>query len=296
MNDAQSHTRPARLAMPFVAVLLFTAPLVWAQEKPAVAAGVEAPRLKHGDPGTDALLDRIEAVVKATKSLSARLVYTRYQGVLGDKQVRVGKIDYVAGPPGQFHIHFTHLIVNKRAEKKDQHWIFDGVWLVERHDDKKQIIKRQIVPPNAAERHKDPLAVGEGPFPIPVKFDKQKLLARFDVTLIPPAKDAEAKKDANEGDKPAAKGAAAQNQIHLRLVSKRAGRNAGPVSIDLWYDAETLTPQRATTNEGDGSSSEIKLLRAQFDAPIDKKRFSTELPKEGGWLIEVKPWKVAPRG
>ena len=279
MDERDRHARPARTAPIVLTALLGL--LSFACLSHAADEDEAPPPAKHPDPQVDALLDRIEAHAKSVKTLSAKIVYTRLQGLLGDKQIRIGTLRYAAGPPAKFNLHLTQRIINRRPTDLAQNWIFDGVWLVERDASdpgNKRFIKRQVVPPDADASAKDPLALGEGPFPIPVKFDKQRVLNRYHVALIPPPPP-EDKAD-NDEDK---------SIVHLRLTPKVKG-GSDLVKIDLWYDRETLTPIKASTLDESENESIITLRDVKTNAELPDDAFSTKPPQDRGWLIEIKPW------
>lgn len=264
--------RPGTNHVCIMAVVLATLPLISSNVSLAADDDDAAPAI---DAKLDALLDRIEKRAADIKSLSAKLTYTRIQGLVGDTQKRLGTLDYVAGPPGKFRVHFDRLIEGKRPVKKDSSYIFDGVWLVERISEGgiKRFIKRQIVPPDAKPGEKDPLRISEGPFPVPLKADKKEMLARFDIKQMP-----------TEGEKHPA------DSVCIRLVPRK-GRRTDLVQIDIWYHEKTLTPMRAATVDSSENESVVDLRDVAVNEKIDAKRFSTDLPKDGGWHIEVKAWR-----
>lgn len=232
----------------------------------------------------DAWLDRIAAVHKDVHALRAELVYDRIQGLLGDQQRRFGTLDYVAGPPAKFAIHFDRLLADERMEKQDRWYIFDGRWLVERLDDRKQFIGQEVEPPpgstsptaeNAPGGGVDPLAMGQGPFVVPISPDKDRILSRYEVVVVPAAED----------DPP--------NSLHLRLTP-RQGQRISFTSADLWYDRETLMPQRVQTIDDSENQSIVKLSKVEVNPNVADDLFSTAPPQERGWDVQLSPWEEKP--
>ena len=237
------------------------------------------PQEKDGPGPAADLLARIEARSHGLTTLHAKLTYDRIQGLLGDKQRRVGELWYAGGPPARFAVHFDKLLVNRRAVQQDRWYIFDGQWLVERLDDKKQFIKRQVVAPPTKDapnpKPADPLALGQGPFPVPIKIKKDEVLKRFEVTIIDPS----AKDDPKD-----------TKTHHLRLVPKKDRRNI-LTRIDLWFDQSTLLPVQVRTMDESENETVVALRDTKVDEPIEKETFDTAVPKGDGWLIEIKPWE-----
>jgi len=233
----------------------------------------------------DAVLDKLEQRAKQVKSMQVDVTYVRIQGLTSDEQRRLGSLYYTAGPPARFAVRFNYLIVpsGRNFKRIDQNrwYIFDGVWLVERQDDKKRFVKRQVVPTGKNKANEkeadrpDPLADGSGPFVIPLNFKKKPIVDRYHVTLIKP----DSKRDP-------------KGSIHLRLKPKDHVRMR-ITEIDLWYDAKTLLPLQARTNDRSENESIIKLKpdTMQVNKKIDFKIFDTTPPKARGWNVEIKPWE-----
>ena len=233
------------------------------------------PALAGVDPQVIALLDRIEKRSTEVKTLQAHLVFDRTQELLGDKQRRLGTLIYVAGPPARFAAHFNELRADGRSEKKNRWYIFDGSWLVEKMEDQtpKRFSKWQIVPPGARPEEANPLALGGGPFVLPVNMNRKVILDRFTVSLEKPdpAKD------------PA-------NSYHLKLIPKTPQQDV--TQVDLWYDKSTLLPVKVSTYEADsGNKSVIVLTDEKTNTPINPKDIDTSEPTGPGWEVTITPWK-----
>ncbi len=219
----------------------------------------------------EAWLEKIEARAATLRTLAARLRIVVSNPVTGDEQVRFGDLLYDAGPPGRFSVHLDLLVVDGgRGEKMNTWYVFDGRWLLERNHDTKTAVRRQVVPPEVDPADADPLGLGKGPFPLPLRAKKDDILARYEVTLHEPA----------DGDPP--------NTVHLRLTPRDAAV-AGPSRLDLWYDRDTLLPVRAASIAEDETS--VTLLKSTADDPIDPAAFDTTPPTERGWTVEQRPWE-----
>ncbi|MCC7407040.1 MAG: outer-membrane lipoprotein carrier protein LolA, partial [Phycisphaeraceae bacterium] len=176
------------------------------------------------------------------------------------------------------------LLADERMEKQDRWYIFDGRWLVERLDDRKQFIGQEVEPPpgsmsptaeNAPGGGVDPLAMGQGPFVVPISPDKDRILARYEVMIVPPAED----------DPP--------NALHLRLTP-REGQRISFTSVDLWYDRESLMPQRVRTIDDSENQSIVKLSKLEMNPDVPDDLFRTTPPQERGWDVQLSPWEEKP--
>ncbi len=202
------------------------------------------------------------------------MIYDRIQRLVGDRQRRFGNLTYDAGPPARFAIHFDRLLVDQRLDRDERWYIFDGRWLVERYDQEKLMIKRETAPPDA-DQPADPLALGSGPFALPVTLKKDVVLKRFDVSLIDPTKD----------DPP--------NSVHLRL-SPKPTQPDDVYPVNLWYDRQTLLPVRVQTVDDSDNETLIQLNQLRANDPIDPATIDTSPPTDPSWRVEVKPWRAGP--
>ncbi len=226
----------------------------------------------------DSWLSRIEARATTVVTLHADLLYDRIQRLVGDRQRRFGKLVFHAGPPGRFCVQFDRLLVDRRLDRDVRRYIFDGQWLVERYDSEKLLIKRQVTrPPTPGQTRQDvdPLALGSGPFVVPVSLKKDRLLKRFNVTLLQWKRDDPA------------------DTVHFGLVPKVA-QAGGLIRIDLWYDRRTLLPVRVRTLDQSENESVVTLSKTMVNQPVNDHAIDTSLPTEDGWRIEIKPLEDQP--
>ena len=231
-----------------------------------------APASAPLDPAVEQWLDRLQEQSEQTKTFQGNVRYDRNQKLVGDRQRRFGTLVYAVGPPAKFAVHFDRLVVDERVDKQDRWYIFDGQWQVERIDDEKQFIKRQVVAPNAPPDRANPLGIGEGPFVLPVTMKKDRILKCFDVSLVEPAP------------------AELPNTVHLKLVPK-PNRRSDYSQIDLWYDRASLLPVRAQALDESENETVIEVSKPRVNEPVEEKVFDTDEPKEAGWHVEVTPWE-----
>lgn len=220
-------------------------------------------------------MDRVERETAKIKTLRAKVRYDRVQELQGDEQRRFGKLLFVAGPPAKFAVHF-HLIIADDAPRKLDRWIiFDGEWLVERDNFGKKFVKTQVAPPDAKKPRVDPLALGEGPFAMPIGAKKELILKRFNVKLVDPDE---------EEDPP--------DTVHLRLTAWPE-RDIEYDRIDLWYSRKTLLPVRASTRQTGSRDKHIFHLMGEpkVNGKTTADEIDTSAPKGRGWHVEVTPWE-----
>jgi len=161
-------------------------------------------------------------------------------------------------------------------------WVFDGEWFVERDNDRKQIIKRQVVPPG--ERF-DPFSLKEGVFPMPIGQPKDDVLARFDVEMIDLA--------AGGQDSFLAKFLKDDNVWGLKLVPDPGTPAAEEFAmVHLFYDRALKVPVGIDVFKPGGNRDTILFLVPKRNEGVDEAVFDTSLPEDGtGWKWTVEPWR-----
>lgn len=300
---------------PFIAILLAALMLAL----PALLAA--APRAQQqqdaDEPQTaEQWLEKLEQRGREIDSFQARVVLDKQNKLLGDRQIRIGDLEYLAGDPEQnqpdrFAARFKQLLVDGKVHERRVDYIFDGSWLVERNVDNRLFIKRQVVPPG---EQLDPLRI-DGPFPVPIGQEKEAILQHYNVELVPPEA-ADASGGQGDGANNNQQGEAAQSPppVHLRLTPKadaaqpdagqaNAGQNqTGPQfqRVDLWFDRQTLLPEKVETIENErGAGAEkittVTLRNIRVNELSEEEaaaRFDTSTPEPGsGWRVEVAPWQ-----
>jgi len=213
----------------------------------------------------EAWLERIEQSAADTHALTADLRYDRNQLLLGDQQRRFGTLVYQAGPPPKFAIHFDRLMIDDHWTQPDLWYIYDGRWLLKRDHENMTAVRYQLVADDEAPA--DAMALGEGPFPVPLNLKKEKVLQRFEAVVEPP--------DEDDPD----------NSVHLRLTP-RADRETELTQIDLWFNRDTLLPIRVSTLDESETQTEARLFNTQVNPDMGEQTFDTSPPTEPGWQID----------
>lgn len=258
-----------------------------------------------GFSSADELLTSLETADENLRALQAKIRYTRDFAIAGDTQVRTGTLWFedvggktAANAPRKrrFAIQFDKLAFGNREETKKQIYNFDGEWLVERFDDEKRMVKRQVVRPG---ENFDPLKIGEGPLPIPIGQKKADILERYDATLLPP--------DDGFDEMPAErmKELTTLSKDCVQLMLTPRSERDDFKEIRLWYRAEPnpggkpgrLLPRIAkTVNQADDISVVVLLdVRTNDKVKFDPKVFDTTTPADG-WDVIVQPYRGGAEG
>ena len=238
-----------------------------------------------------ALLESLETKGKEINRLSANITYAREYMLAGDTQRRSGNLRYSRedGPDGRerkkFAIEFTTLMVGDRIDRDDdahREYIFDGEWLVRKEYGPKIIKKEQVVRPGD---QADPLAIGEGPFPMPIGQAADEVLRLYDAELVVPTDGLSDENLLQYVDK----------SYQLKLIPKVPPEDDNdPEVIRLWYDRESLLPRLAQSEQTDGDIVTCLLynVRTNNRADATDEHFSVELPRNTkGWHVEVREFE-----
>ena len=235
-------------------------------------------------PNVDSVLTRLETADKDLTGLTAALRMIKRAPAIegGGVQVRYGILKFSSGTDAQrkplrrFAIDIDTVIVDGKARDDKQSFVFDGRYLLETWPKQKQYVRRHIV---GADQSKDPLRIGEGPFPIPVGQRKADLLARFNITVVPSL---EAAPDSDQLRRILFKA------TQLKLIPKDGTEQAKAFAeIRLWYANSDMLPVFALTQNTDGSSNEVFLDDVKKNPPIPETAFNTQPPgKSEGWTGE----------
>lgn len=246
----------------------------------------------------DALLTSLETADANLSVLTAQIQYIRDFAIAGDTQTRTGNLWFVDSTKKSeqarhrsFAIRFDSLIVGERQENREQLYIFDGEWLVEKFPGEKRMVKRQVVRPGETF---DPLKIGEGPLPIPIGQKRADILARYDATLLP----ADDGFDEMPLERAKQLTAFTQGCVQLLLEPRADAPGRDPFkAIRLWYKptdtkaGKRLLPRLAHTINTADDESTVKLINLKIneDAKIDSAVFDTTSPKD--WDIIVQPFR-----
>ena len=202
-------------------------------------------------------------------SLSARIQFTKEQGLLGDIQTRTGQLyfqtDSDERTTRRFRVEFREFIFGDERREENRDFIFNGRWLIERINDRKQFIKRELTDEQQAI---DPLSI-EGPFPLPIGQMKTEVLERFDAELLEPE---------TEGR--------LQGFYKLHLNSRDDDDDIDEVT--LWYEPTMLVPWEVLLHESNGDIKTVKLAKVQIGVELDSSLFDVSEPsEEEGWTVTV---------
>lgn len=261
-----------RHRFPVICLLACCVPAALGQEPPPAAP--QAPITQEAVPSTElpALLDQIEAKAKTIHSMDSRIRLTRKQGLLGDEQVRFGRFRYAAAQaatdtPAKARIDFDGVVVDGKKENADIHYVFDGHWLLETNAKDHAATRREI---RTKDDPVDALAIGGGPWPIPLSFEKTAVLAKFTVHLGPA-------------------GPAADGRQALRLIlTPRPGAKLEVDRMVLVFEKDTWEPIGATSLRGE-DATEVLLAKPAFNGELPPDVFDTKAPEGAGWHVEEVP-------
>jgi len=227
-------------------------------------------KLSSGNPRLDGILDRLEEKGRTIRGLGCKLTY-RYVTVepVEDAQVKEGELLFAVDQPNsKFLIHFTKLLAEGVAVDREEYFLFDGEWLIERNDKARTVIRRQIVRPG---EKVDPFKLGKGPFPLPFGQKREDILRNFKVTLEP----------FEVGDP--------RNTDHLHCVPLPNTELASKYSrVEIYVDRELELPTRIVTERlTDGNRIEVDFKDVNTNEAPAQSRFRIEVP--AGFEVTEEP-------
>jgi hypothetical protein len=275
-----------------------------AQSEPARPPAA-APAGQQAEPGSDRatitdadqLLRALETADKDITTLTSAIRYTKKPNELvgGDDEVRDGRLWFFARPaearaPGQsaadearpqrlFQIEFTRLTLGNTRRDDRRIWVFDGRWLVEMDFETRFVHRREVVRPG---EQADPLALGQGPLPIPIGQKREKIVERFEAALAPFSD------GFDEGKAPPSLAETYQLRLKPR-PGMQEGRDFREVRI--WYRTSDLLPRLARAVHKDGSTTEVFLFDTQVNRDIPDTVFDTRTPP--GWSEQIDDFRKA---
>jgi hypothetical protein len=295
MTNKGFSMRPARLLIGScaIAALLSTTltacaqntvkPAPTTQTPPATTPATTPPAAQHAarvariDPANiktaDDLLTQLETADAGINTFAADVKLVRTFGKLeGGTHERRGNILFLTAPKRMFRVDFNTLIVDGVKRSEEQTFIFDGSTLIERNSTQRQQVERHFVNEKGDAQAIDPLAIGEGPFPVPVGQKKKQVLSRFSAELLKP----------NEGWQGEQFPASMADTFQLRLVPKPGSPESKDFKeIRVWYLKNTLMPRLARTQQVNGESIEVLLINQRENVEVEAQQFNTMLPE--GW-------------
>ncbi|MFW5653287.1 MAG: LolA family protein [Planctomycetota bacterium] len=253
---------------------------------PSSVAGIGDTQAAKTDNGAaaiddaDDLLRALEAADRDLRSFTASIRFTKEQGLIGDVQVRRGRVLSMRDSETKrqmFAVKFDRQILGDAVYERSQDFIFDGIWLVERNNEEKSFVKRQIVDVND-ESGFDPFAI-DGPFPLPIGQNRETVLRRFHAELLPSPREGRL-----------------QDTWHLQLIPRNPeAEEENFEQIDLWYDRETLLPLKGVLVESEGDEiSTVELASIARNAAVEPSVFDTNPPtiqerRNEGWSVSIVP-------
>lgn len=235
---------------------------------PSTPPSAGAPAINN----VDDLLNAVNASDSKINTLSTTIRYETVQALLDDKQVRKGTAVLSISPDRrlkQFRVSFTEFITERGLERQSRDYIFDGRYLVERLNDEKQFLSREVVRPG---EEMDPLAI-DGPLPLPIGQSRETILKRFTATMLD--------NEADETDR-------LKGGYRMRLTARNKADDLE--TVDLWYDPITLLPGRALITQRGGDTVRVDLVNTTInDADVDPAQFNTKAPPaKDGWRVEIR--------
>lgn len=275
-----------------------SAPATTPASQPPSAPTAEQPAL-DAIKTVDELLTALETADAQLRTLQADIMYDREFAVLGDRQIRQGRLYYQDDGPGgtpdaprsrRFGIRTTTLQVGASIQDEVRDLVFDGRWLIERVPAEKQFIKRRIVEDG---QKFDPLRLGEGPFPLPIGQKRADILRKYIAKLLPAEQDVTANGDTEADTERLKKFVAGSYQLQLtprpELLDSEELRD-----IRLWYRPTTpepgapatLLPRMARTVNRVQDIMLVQLVNVRLNQPVDATVLDTTPPKGDDWKIQ----------
>jgi len=234
-----------------------------------------------------AWLEKLEAKANDIDTLNATLRRDSINELLGDVQKRFGTFTYSAGPPARFRATLDRELYETRPGRfasRDINYafIFDGRWLAMREHNKadgdsaaRKFTKTQIVPANEDPKQADALALGKGPFNVPIRVNKDAWLKRFAIELID---------DVNDEDFDDFARSHVKNAVRLRMHLRH---DAAAEPIDVWYDRTSMLP--VLVRMIDETTTYTYVLKPLLNEKVDEKLFDTSAPEAEGWEVQINP-------
>lgn len=248
-------------------------------------------RDKAGFATAGELLEALEAADLEIETLRADIQYDKFFKLQGDVHRRTGELQFRTrrgedpgvAPRRAFEINFRSLRIGDRLEEDPETWIFDGRWLVEMHPARKQFIKREI----AAEGARfDPLAIGEGPMPIPIGQKASEVLARYDAALAPSHEPFGPDEDAR---------AQFVSDTWQLVLTPKANRGDDEKfrEIRIWYSRSgpnRLLPRMARTLSRAGDVTYVQLIHIKTNVELRARAFDVSAPPASErWHVQIEP-------
>jgi hypothetical protein len=238
-----------------------------------------------------AFLAELEKTGTTIATLSGGLALEKYDAFLEETERRFGRVvvELPKSATGgtddgarRFAIYFDEVIDGSgRSDRSITHWIYADGWLCEQDHANRSFTKRQIVAPG---EKRDPLALGDGPIPLPIGQRKDDVLAQFDVTETEPPLDIPLL-------------GSLRNVAGLRLVPKEGTAMAkDTAAIELFYDRTSLAPTGVVIRARNGNRTVARINRPVVNGEVseaDRALLVIPSPDPKEWAIDVRPWRKA---
>ncbi|MFI4917308.1 MAG: outer membrane lipoprotein carrier protein LolA [Phycisphaerales bacterium JB060] len=219
------------------------------------------------------------------ETFTSGIIYTTITDLGGALTRRTGEIAFAqkpseTGPTNRrFAVRFDTLLAGERYfedERALQTIAFDGRYLTEMLHSEEQINRREIV---AEGQQVDPFELGDGPFPpLPIGQQKEDILRRYDVRLVPATESLEPGEELDPEDpfdRTEIRMAEnlmrfAEGSVQLLLVPRRASADTKFSEIRLWYKAGEdgrLLPRMSRTV--DASSNDVSIVQLMHPLKVN---------------------------
>jgi hypothetical protein len=237
---------------------------------PATAAASSEP-----SPDAVSILKMLEDRDQTLTDFSGKIRYEVYHPRTDDSEVNIGQVYYAkADGIAKFASHFVLGGASGAFQKIDQTLLFDGRWLIRSDAASKVFEKTELAPPGTLVK---PLKLGEGPIPIPIGQDTQKVIHDFNVTIEP----LDAKLDATD-------------ITHVKLIPRTdiLRKNYGMARLELWVSKKLQLPIKLLREDDDPTGQQanvttIALDNVQTNAGVPKV-FDLPTPKTtDGWDVRI---------
>ncbi len=246
-----------------------------------VAPVVEAPvadgtETEPVDPVASAL-DRIERGGRDVKVFTAKVAMERTEPLFDKRDVRLGDVLYertsLQSPP-RFAVHLEQRQIGRRLENRPKRILFNGRWLTEIDESKKQVIRWELCGDEV-----DPTRLG-GRFPLPVGQPAEEVLSRYEVVLL----------EGGPTDEFLVAVRADRELLGLRITPRPGVPTADDFThVDLWYDTRSWLPVAVSLVDEQGNTRRLRLEDARVNPVLDaqeRERLEGIVPTAGEWLVD----------
>ena len=256
--------------------------------QPANEIGKQAqpanPLPKAADPKAVAILDRLEKAGDLYQRLQANVKVHLRDAV--ENRIQTGVVKYEAGTkvqPAKFAVNFESFQRDDLPATKDPiDYAFDGQWFTIVKHKAQQMTRFQVARPGQAVQ---PLAIGQGPFPLPLGQKTDEVLKYFTVTT----EMARLRRPDQEIPK---------NADYVLLTTKPEHlKRLGFVYLEIWVDRTTNLPVKVVQHEGTPGGAMTKAISATLseEKKVDGFEPATFFPpRKIGWSYDVKPLEALP--